>query len=179
MKQGAQISIRSLWNTREFDEQLAIRMKEAKTVAYLADFTYRFSRLKPNDSRTGGITMARYVVKGVNSNKKGFSESTLKTRWREYKFMAAFQYLILIKKIDLKPLRLSKKHFVENLLRHASDIERLRTLFGAYAEVSKALRPRGYASDPISGHFLKGIKPNLSVEKFSECEEKLISAYEP
>ncbi|THD63775.1 MAG: hypothetical protein E7813_17435 [Bradyrhizobium sp.] len=171
--------IRSLWNTREFDEQLAIRMGEAKSVARLADFSYRFVRLKPNDLRRGLSTMARHVVKEINKNKAGFSESTIKTRWREYKSTAAFDYLVLIQKIGSKPLKLSKKHFVENLLRQASDVEQLRYFFAAYVEVSKVLRPRGFPSDPISGPFLKGIKPNLSVPEFSEDEDTAILAYKP
>jgi hypothetical protein len=113
--------IRSLWNTREFDEQLAIRMREAQSVARLAEFSYRFVRLKPSDLRRGGSTMARSVMHQINQEaksgkKKGFSTGTLKARWKEYGSMAALQYLILIRMPELKPRRISKKGFVETLL---------------------------------------------------------------
>jgi hypothetical protein len=171
--------IRSLWDTGEFDDQLATRRRQAQPIALLAEFSYRFARLKPSDPRRGGSTMARSVIHEVNRKKKGFSTGTLKTRWKEYGSMAVLQYLILIKMPDLKPRRISKKGFVETLLSQASDIERLKRLFSAYLVVSKVLRPRGYDSPLITVECLKRIKPALSVSGFSEDEETAILAYKP
>src|ERR1700682_835465 len=108
--------IRQLWNGREFDEQLSIRRNEARIVAQLADFSYRFAKSMPNDSRKGGSTMARACLNAVNAKNKGYSTRTLKNRWQEYGSAAALQYVLLIQKIGPKPLKLNKVGFVERLI---------------------------------------------------------------
>jgi hypothetical protein len=118
---GGWRKIRQLWSGREFDEHLSIRRKEAKIVAELADFSYRFAKSMSNDSRKGGSTMARACLRKVNNQKEGYSASTLKSRWSEYGSAAALQYILLIQKIGPKLLKLSEVKFVEQLVSQTSE----------------------------------------------------------
>jgi hypothetical protein len=166
--------IRQLWSASEFDEQLAIRQQEAKIAARLADFSYRFAKSIPNDSRKGGSTMARACLNAVNAKNKGYSTGTLMNRWQEYGSAAALQYVLLIQKIGPKPLKLNKVGFVERLISQASDVDGLRRFFAAYRDVSHVLRPRGYECPLVDLDCLKSIKPQLPIKEFSEEMRKEI-----
>jgi hypothetical protein len=171
--------IRQLWNGREFDEQLSIRRNEARIVAQLADFSYRFAKSMPNDSRKGGSTMARACLNAVNAKNKGYSTGTLMNRWQEYGSAAALQYVLLIQKIGPKPLKLNKVGFVERLISQTSDVDGLRRFFAAYRDVSNVLRPRGYESPPVALDCLNSIKPQLPIKEFSEEMREAIRNYKP
>jgi hypothetical protein len=171
--------IRQLWSAKEFDEQLSIRRNEARIVAQLADFSYRFAKLMANDSRKAGPTMARACLQEVNAKNKGYRASTLKNRRQEYGSAAALQYLLLIQKIGPLPVRLNKVTFVKRIISQTSDVDGLRRFFAAYRDVSKVLRPRGYNSPPLALGCLNDIKPELPIKEFSEEMRKAIQNYKP
>jgi len=122
--------IRKLWSASHFDEQLATRVEEARVVARLADFSYRFEMLMPSDTRKAGPTMARACLNQVSKKGAGYSTGTLKSRWNEYGSAAALQYILLIQKIGPKLLKANKVSFVEKLVSQASDVESLTCLSG-------------------------------------------------
>jgi hypothetical protein len=171
--------IRQLWSAREFDEQLAIRVDEAKAVARLADFSYRFAKSMPNGSRKAGPTMARKCLNEFNKRKGGYSTGTLKNRWSEYGSAAALQYVLLIQKIGPKLLKVNKVNFVEKLISQTLEVDSLRNFFAAYRDVSKVLRPRGYDSPLLALNELNDVKPELPVKEFSKKMREIIQQYKP
>jgi hypothetical protein len=175
---GGWTRIRRLWSAKYFDEQLSIRRAEARVVARLADFSYRFAKLMPNDPRKAGRTQARACLNEVSS-KAGYSTGTLKSRWAEYGSAAALQYVLLIQKIGPKMLKLNKVNFVEKLVAQTSDVDNLRRFFAAYRDVSKVLRPRGYDSPQIALDVLNNVHPELPIRQFSEKMREIIRDYKP
>ena len=171
--------IRQLWSARDFDEQFAKRVDEAKIVARLADFSYRFARSLPNDSRKAGPTMAQKCLNEFNKKEGGYSTGTLKSRWSQYGSAAALQYVLLIQEIGPKLLKVNKVNFVEKLVSQALDVDRLRSLFAAYRDVSKVLRPRGYDSPLLALDELKNVKPELPIIEFSNKMREIIQDYKP
>jgi hypothetical protein len=171
--------IRQLWGAREFDKQLAIMVEQAKVVARLAEFSYRFERLMPTDPRKAGPAMARECLNEVRKKGGGYSTGTLKSRWSEYGSAAALQYVLLIQKIGPKLLKVNKVNFVEKLVSQTSDVDSLRNFFAAYRDVSKVLRPRGYDSPLLALDNLKKVKPELPIREFSEKMRKAIQDYKP
>jgi hypothetical protein len=169
--------IRQLWSAKEFDQHFASRREEAKIVAQLADFSFRFAKLMPDDSRKGGPTMARKCLHDVNKENVGYSTGTLKSRWSQYGSAAALQYVLLIQNIGPKLLKLNKVGFVEKLVAQTSDVNSLRSFFSAYRDVSKVLRPRGYDSPLLALDDLRNIDPKLSIEKFSKKMREAIQGY--
>jgi hypothetical protein len=174
---GGWTRIRRLWNAKYFDEQLAIRRAEARVVARLADFSYRFAMLMPKDPRKAGPTQARECLNEVSQNKGGYSTGTLKSRWAEYGSAAALQYVLLVQKIGPKLLKLNKVNFVDRLVAQASDVGNLKSFFAAYRDVSKVLRPRGYDSPPLALDVLNEVHPELPVRQFSEKMREAIRNY--
>jgi hypothetical protein len=165
---GGWTRIRRLWNAKDFDEQLAIRRVEARVVARLADFSYRFGMLMPKDPRKAGPTLARECLNEVRKNKGGYSTGTLKSRWAEYGSAAALQYVLLIQKMGPKLLKLNKVNFVERLVAQTSDVDNLGRFFAAYRDVSKVLRPRGYDSPRLALDVLNDVHPELPISQFSK-----------
>jgi hypothetical protein len=115
--------------------------------------------------------MGRYFVRKIRK----ISDGTIRARWREYGKTAVLQYSF--KKTGLRPAKLNKEQFVENLLSQVTDVDRLRRLFAAYLDVSKVLRPRGYSCDHIAIQCLSKTLSTLKPKEFSADELTLINAY--
>jgi hypothetical protein len=174
LRSGGWRAIRYIWDAKEFDEQLRLRQREARAAAKIVDFSYRFAMLKPNDRRKAGVNMARSIVCTGYRYRKGLS--TLKSRWREYGKTAAFSYLILEQKFELKPPSVRSKNFSDILLSQVDDIDHLTEFFLAYRHLCEVLHSRGYRFPPV--HSVEGtlVSP-LVVDKLPEDVEKAIQNY--
>jgi hypothetical protein len=174
MREGGARRLRSTWTTKEFSDQISVRLDEAKDVALMVQFSHRFAKFgEPRTRQTGGPTMARYFVR----KRTGPSDSTLKQRWREYSDTAVLQYLMLRHHRNLIPKRLSGKNFVGRLFEQAHDIQGLRAFFAAYVDLTRTLRPRGYKFDDLKIQTLASPVLSYALKPFSERELKVIKNY--
>jgi len=149
LKTGGSRGIRSVERSTEFDEQIAIRRRQAGVVTKIVDFCFRFARLKPKIRAKGRVTMARSIVSRAPSYKCRRKLSTLKTRWREYGKTAGFLYLLAVQRYELIPLPVTDTNFTKRLLKQANDIEHIREFFWAYQYLCKNLEPRRYGFPSI------------------------------
>lgn len=175
-KSGGWRQIRHTWSASEFDEQIKIQLAETKTVAKFIDFSYRFGRLKDDDKRSGGITMARFVMNTAPSYGVKLGRSSLKSRWNEYSLSAGFLYLLHIQKFELKPPRITKDEFADKLLEQAADREHLIELFQSHQYLAKILKPRGYSLPAISLN-VGTLRYDLSFDPFPADVEDAIKRY--
>ncbi len=165
---GGWLRIRHSMTAREFDDNIAVRRSEALAVANVVDFSYRFSIHRTNDRRRrGGVNRALYVVRKAPSYKTTVRESTMKSRWREYKVPAIFLYLMLLQSFDLSPPRVSSPKFAAKLLQQADDLDNLRSFFRAYQVVRESLSSPGYAVLPKLSVDLGCEAPQLKALDFS------------
>jgi hypothetical protein len=150
LRSGGWRAIRNIWNAKEFDEQIKIRLGQARTAAKLVDFSYRFATIKPNHRQKAGPTMARSIICSSPSYQYKKELSTLKTRWREYGATAAFSYLLFVQKFELKPPPVSSRRFCPILLTQVADTGHITEFFQAYRHLCDVLGTRGYRFPRIS-----------------------------
>jgi hypothetical protein len=176
MRSGGWRAIRYTWSSDDFDRELKIRIDEARSAAKIVDFSYRFARLRSNDRRKGGVTMAFSIVCNSPSYKFTKGLSTLKTRWREYGETAGFLYLLLFQKFELMPPGTKKRTFSETLLTQAADIDHLIEFFRAYRHLCEVLKTRGLEFAQIRA-FEELPSSELVVEPFQSDVQKEIDTY--
>jgi hypothetical protein len=151
-------------------------MAEARSAANLVDFSYRFCRLRSNDKRKGGITMAQSILCNSTSYKYTGGLSTLKTRWRDYREAAGFLYLLLVQKFDLMPPETEQLAFSETLLTQVNDTDHLIEFFRAYRHLCEVLKKRGLEFPSIQD-FDELPSSELVVEPFQSDVQKAIDGY--
>jgi hypothetical protein len=170
-REGSWRTIARAWTRRQLAEDVNVRWEEVRDAARIVQFSYRFAKLKNNDGRLGGVTMARYFVR----NTQKISDGTMKARWREYGKTAVFGYLLT--EIGLRPAKLTSKKFVESLLSQVTDVGRLQRFFAAYRDMSIILRPRGYPCESLVIEGLAKTQVTLKLRDFSPAELKVINDY--
>jgi hypothetical protein len=170
-RDGSWGAIARAWTRKELTEDIKVRWDEARDAGRLVDFSYRFAQLRKGDRRKAGVTMARHFVCRTTN----ISDGTMKARAREYGQTAVLAYSL--RKIKLRPARLSTRTFVEKLLLQVADVETLRRLFATYRDLSKILRPRDYRCDPIEIDCLSNVVPVLTLKDFSPKELEAINSY--
>jgi hypothetical protein len=152
---GGLFQLRRSMSASDFDKDIAARKEEAKDVANVVDFSYRFSKNhtstpfgRDNKTYSGGLTGAQYVARIDYPDRPARSESLMKLRWREYGSTSIFSYLILERQFKFAPPKLCAVNFVQQLLDQVNDDDGLRQFFHAYKIVRDALTPRGYGRLP-------------------------------
>jgi len=94
-------------------------------------------------------------------------DSTMKSRWREYKLQAVCLYLMLNQKFNMKPPQVCSKKFVNRLLQKAENVSELRRYFSAYQTVRTALLSQKYGQFPALDLDLGRSPPRLDAAVFS------------
>ncbi len=149
---GSWRKIRHLPAAKEFDADLRAREHQAKAVACIIDFSYRFARLREAKGYKGrgGVTLARHVVRTCASYGQKQSRSTMKTRWDEYRQASAFIYLLSSPQTPFSVPKVADVNFAVKLLQQIENKEGLRKFFSAYQEVTDVLKTRGYELPALS-----------------------------
>jgi len=169
--------IRRALSDREFDDDVGARIEEAKAVAEVIDFSYRFAILRKDKGykRRGGVSLARYVVQTAPSYNSKMSRSTMKNRWREYGSSSAFIYLLLKNGYSFLPRRVSTIQFAAKLLQQIQDEQALRQFFCAYQHITNVLSGSGYMFPKLSLD-LRSTFPQILITPFSEDIEAAIKS---
>jgi hypothetical protein len=163
---GSWSGIGHSFRRKELATDISVRWSEAGDAALFIEFSLRFKHV--NSARKAGATMAReFVIKTAN-----IGDGTARQRWRDYGELALIR--LLLEKLDLKPVPLNKKIFVERLLKQASDASRIREFFGAYEFLAKKLRSRGYDYPVLVPENLKSVSDPIPLPPFSDHEKQAI-----
>jgi hypothetical protein len=174
---GGWLRIRRMLKVKEFDADICARIDEAKAVAKVIDFSYRFANLRNHKGYKGrgGVSLARYVVRTAPSYYSKSSRSTMNTRWRNYGPASAFIYLLLENGYSFRPRRVATKQFAARLLQQTQDEQALRQFFCAYQHITKVLSASGYTFPKLSLNLGSSFPP-IVITPFSEDVETAIKS---
>lgn len=175
-KNGGWSRIRHSEDASTFDEDIDARCAEARVVANVVDFSYRFSIYCKERKLSGGVDNARYVLEKAPEYKSSIGESQIKNRWREYKQSSIFLYLLLVQNFDLRPPRISSTNFLAKLLKQADNTAELRRFFAAYQAVYTALLSRRYKDLPAIALHLDVSDIALNVSDFPSTTYTIIDS---
>jgi hypothetical protein len=164
---GGWHKIRHLRKAKEFDSTMRARRVEAKAVACIIDFSYRYARLEGEKTykKQGGVTLARYVVGTSQSYGLTGSRSTIKSRWREYKYGSVFIYLLQKRQYPFLPPKVSFTGFADSLLQQVENIETLRKFFREYQHIVEIIATQRYEFPKLSLDLKCDLSP-ISIDQF-------------
>jgi hypothetical protein len=176
---GGWNQILSSKSAKSFDDRITKRLTLAQTAANIIDFSCRFSKEPPQNQpnrrkNLGGLETAKFIVR--NSSGTAASDSTIKSRWRDYGSTAIFLYLILHHKFNLVPPKVQSAEFVDKLLDQADNRNELQSFFSAYHTVHADLSNLKYKLPAVD--FAKWRQPTqLNIPRLSPEMRDLLSKW--
>jgi hypothetical protein len=167
---GGWTQILSSISATSFDDKIAEQRKKAKTAADIIDALYRFSRHRPEATSSRrvafGVEAAKFVLEKSGDAVPG-GDSTIKSRWREYRSAAVFLYLILHQSFNLIPPKVKSVDFVDKLFQQSDNNQLLRSYFTAYHTVCTSLQTLGYKNAVMLNLDFVCQPPQLNAPEFS------------
>jgi hypothetical protein len=127
---GGWLSLRRLPSDKTFASRLNSHIAEARVASKVIEFLCSWQVAPPN--KRPSISKALYVVR-----RKG--KTLAKEKWGRYAKWSILIHLLLEKKYDFLPPKLTTKRFSEKLLEQVRKLDELRLFFGAYNSVLQAL----------------------------------------
>jgi hypothetical protein len=127
---GGWLSLRRLPSDRTFANRLNSHIAEARVASNVIEFLCSWKVAPPN--KRPSISKALYVVR-----RQG--KTLAKEKWGRYAKWSIPIHLLLEKKYDFLPPKLTTKRFSEKLLEQVRKPDELRLFFGAYNSVLQAL----------------------------------------
>jgi hypothetical protein len=127
---GGWLSLRRLPSDKTFARRLSSHIDEARVASNVIEFLCSWQVAPP--SKRPSISKALYAVRTEG-------KTLAKEKWGRYAKWSILIHLLLEKKYEFLPPKLTTKRFSEKLLGQAGKLDELRLFFGAYNSVLQAL----------------------------------------
>jgi hypothetical protein len=141
---GSWYKLRFLESVRDLESELRDWKTQARNVARIIEFSFRYEPNPKKPKQLGGVTMATDIVTSVLYFKVGVKDSQLEKIWSRLQCAAPFFYLIYVRKYPFYLKKIAGARFAERFLQLASDQVRLVEFFAQYNSLVAELRNRGY-----------------------------------
>jgi hypothetical protein len=146
---GSWYKLRFLDSVRDLESELEDWKRQARSVARIIEFSFRFEPNPKKPRQLGGVTMAIDIVTSVPYFRVKVKDSQLEKAWSRLQSGAPFLYLIYVQKYPFYLREIAGSSFAERFLAMASDQARLLEFFAQYNVLIGELRNRGYKYDPL------------------------------
>jgi hypothetical protein len=147
---GGWRKLRFVYSVRFLERKLRRWKTQARNVARIVEFSFRFEPNPKKRRQLGGVTMAIDIVTACKYFPVSVKDSQLEKSWSDLQSAAPFFYLIYVKKQHSFFLKkLAGKAFARRFARMAADQGKLTNFFGQYNSLIGVLRQRGYKYTPL------------------------------
>jgi hypothetical protein len=180
---GSWYKLRSLESGRDLKSELGDWKRQARSVARIIEFSFRFEPNPKKPRQLGGVTMATDIVTNVPYFRVKVKDSQLEKAWSRLQSAAPFLYLIYVQKYPFYLRNIAGSSLAERFLAMVSDRARLLEFFAQYNALIGELRNRGYKydrlqlpktakSEPLSNPFRSTNKEERAVLEEIDCYRK-------
>lgn len=149
-KSGSWHRLRFIDSIRDLERELDDRKWQARNVARIVEFSYRFDPNPKKPKQIGGVTMATDIVTNASYFKVKTKKSQLEKSWSFLKSSAPFLYLIYVQKHPFRIYKPAGKNIGQRFLTKALDREDLLEFFASYNFLTQVLAERGYHYTPVA-----------------------------
>jgi hypothetical protein len=146
---GSWRKLRFVYSVRALENKLRSLKRQARNVARIIEFSFRFQPDPKKPKHIGGVTMAIDIVTSSKYFHVAGKDSQLEKSWSDLQSAAPFFYLIYVQKHSFFLNKLAGKKFAHRFERVALDQGKLIDFFGQYNSLVGVLRHRGYKYTPL------------------------------
>lgn len=146
---GGWRKLRFVYSVRALEKNLRKWKTQARNVARIIEFSFRFQPNPKKRKQIGGVTMAIDIVTTSDYFHVAVKDSQLEKSWSDLQSAAPFFYLIYVQKHSFFLNKLGGKKFAHRFQRMALDQGKLIDFFGQYNSLVGVLRHRGYRYTPL------------------------------
>jgi hypothetical protein len=146
---GSWRKLRFVYSVRALENKLRKWKRQARNVARIIEFSFRFQPDPKKPKQIGGVTMAIDIVTTCDYFNVAVKDSQLEKSWSDLQSAAPFFYLIYPQKHTFFLKKLAGKNFAHRFQRMVLDQGKLVDFFGQYNSLVGVLRHRGYRYTPL------------------------------
>jgi hypothetical protein len=130
--------LRFVYSVRALEKKLERRKTQARKVARIIEFSFRFQPNSEKPKQIGGVTMATDIVTSCKYFRIDGKDSQLEKSWSVLQNSAPFFYLTYVLKHPFYLKKIAGKNFPQRFLRMVLDQAKLVEFFGHYNSLAPA-----------------------------------------